>query len=135
MSGPSITFDINPNSGVPIYRQLIDQVHALVAGGRLQEGDYLPSVRHVARAASVNPMTVSKAYAQLEGEGTVERVRGQGMRVAAPAVNGTLKQRQTQFAELLKPVLNRARQLGLNEAQTRAIVDRLLEDLESCLNR
>ncbi len=130
MAVPPIPFDINPNSGVPIYRQLIDQVYALVAGGRLREGDFLPSVRRVARAASVNPMTVSKAYAQLEVEGTVRRVRGQGMRVATPSSGGTLRQRQKQLRELLKPALHRARQLGLNERQTRAVIDRLLEELQ-----
>jgi len=129
MPAPPTSFDINPNSGVPIYRQLIDQVHALVVGGRLREGDFLPSVRRVARAASINPMTVSKAYARLEAEGTVQRVRGQGMRVTAPSVDGSPRQRQMQLRELLKPVLHRARQLGLNERQTRAVIDRLLKEL------
>ena len=71
MPTPLIPFEIHPSSGVPIYRQLIDQVHALIAGGRLTEGDLLPSVRQVAAAAAVNPMTVSKAYSRLEAEGVV----------------------------------------------------------------
>jgi len=129
MSIPPTLFDINPNSGVPIYRQLIDQVHALMGGARLREGDFLPIVRQVARVASVNPMTVYKAYSLLETEGTVQRVRGQGMRVMALSVDGTLRQRQKQLRELLKPALHRARQLGLNKRQTRAVIDRLIEEL------
>lgn len=57
---PSL-FDVRPNAWAPIYRQLIDQNHALIAGGKLQPGDLLPSVRQVAAAAAVNPMTVGKA--------------------------------------------------------------------------
>ena len=79
---------------MPIYRQIVDQVHALVAGGLLREGDLLPSVRQVARDAAVNPMTVSKAYSRLEAEGVVRRVRGQGMQVLPPSQNGIARRAQ-----------------------------------------
>ncbi len=129
-SGPH-QFEIAPSSGTPIYLQIIDQVHALVAGGRLRTGDLLPSVRQVAQAADVNPMTVSKAYSRLEADGVVERVRGQGMRVAAPSTDGTVAQRKELLAELLAPALHRARQLGLNEKQLRAVIDSILKDYPS----
>ena len=97
---PPRLFELHPSSGVPIYRQLVDQVRALVAGGKLRPGDLLPSVRQVAQAAEINPMTVSKAYSRLEVEGLVERVRGQGMRVRTPAVAGRVADRKEEFAEL-----------------------------------
>jgi GntR family transcriptional regulator len=128
MPGPPDHFEINPNSGVPIYRQIVDQVHALVAGGALREGDLLPSVRQVARDAEVNPMTVSKAYSRLETEGVVRRVRGQGMEVLPPSENGTLQQRKQQFRETVEPALYRARQLGLNQKQIRDVIASLLKD-------
>jgi DNA-binding transcriptional regulator YhcF (GntR family) len=128
MPGQPDSFEINPNSGVPIYRQIVDQVHALVAGGTLREGDLLPSVRQVARAADVNPMTVSKAYSRLETEGVVRRVRGQGMEVLPPSQNGTLQQRKEQFRETVEPALHRARQLGLNQKQIRDVISSLLKD-------
>ncbi|MAT71852.1 MAG: GntR family transcriptional regulator [Planctomycetaceae bacterium] len=122
----SVRFQIHPSSGVPIYRQIIDQVHALVAGGKLRPGDLLPSVRTVARAADVNPMTVSKAYSQLESAGVVERVRGQGMRVLAPADRPAPKRRRAEFRDLLAAALHRGRQLGLDDDQIQAEVDDLL---------
>src|SRR5688500_20378482 len=74
---PALTMNVSPTSGVPIYRQLMDQVRAQIAGGRLSPGDFLPSVRQVAEELEVNPMTVSKAYSLLEKEQVVELVRGQ----------------------------------------------------------
>lgn len=124
-------FEIHPSSGVPIYRQLVDQVHALLAGGKLRAGDMLPSVRQVATAAEVNPMTVSKAYSKLEADGVVERVRGQGMRVLDSFAGGTLRQRRQEFRELVAPALHRARQLGLSEAEMRTILDNLLADQQA----
>lgn len=128
MPGPPDSFEINPNSGVPIYRQIVDQVHALVAGGMLREGDLLPSVRQVARDAAVNPMTVSKAYSRLEAENVVRRVRGQGMEVLPPSQNGTLQQRKQQFRATVEPALHRARQLGLDHKQIRDVISSLLKD-------
>jgi GntR family transcriptional regulator len=130
MTLPPRLFELHPSSGVPIYRQLVEQVRAMVAGGKLRSGDLLPSVRQVAQAAEINPMTVSKAYSRLETEGLVERVRGQGMRVRPPMVTGRLAERKSLFAELLAPALHRARQLGLTTDQIRGIFDTLLDDLE-----
>ncbi|RNF30325.1 GntR family transcriptional regulator [Massilia aurea] len=98
-------FSIVPGSTAPIYRQLVDQVRRLVAGGQLAPGDALPSVRDVALQLAVNPMTVSKAYGLLELEGVLERRRGVGMLVASG-------QRSASDAgerlALLRPTLERA---------------------------
>lgn len=75
-------FTLNPQSGIPIYRQLVEQIRRMVAGGQLKEGDELPSVRELALAHAVNPMTISKAYSQLELEGILVRQRGKPMQVA-----------------------------------------------------
>jgi len=75
-------FSIVPGSTEPIYRQLVDQVRRMTAGGQLAPGDALPSVRETALQLAVNPMTVSKAYGLLELEGVLERRRGVGMVVA-----------------------------------------------------
>jgi GntR family transcriptional regulator len=131
MDASSAIFEINPTSGVPIYRQIVDQVHALVVGGTLRAGDLLPSVRQVAREADVNPMTVSKAYSRLETEGVVRRVRGQGMEVLPPSQNGSVDQRKQQFRETIEPALHRARQLGLNRTQIREVISSLLQDHET----
>ena len=75
-------FQISPSSGVPIYRQIIEQVRRMIAGGHLHVGEELPSVRNLALQLEVNPMTISKAYSLLEAEGLVFRKRGRGMYVA-----------------------------------------------------
>lgn len=96
-------FSIATGSSEPIYRQLVEQTRRLIAGGQLAPGDPMPSVREVAGALAVNPMTVSKAYGILEMEGVLSRRRGLGMEVAQ-APGNSVEER----AELLRPTLERA---------------------------
>jgi GntR family transcriptional regulator len=111
---PASLFSIATGSPEPIYRQLVEQVRRLAAGGQLQPGDDMPSVREIAGALALNPMTVSKAYGLLEMEGVLLRRRGQGMVVAQRAATTEPADR----AELLRPTLERAaleaRQLELD---------------------
>lgn len=126
---PNISyFQVNPSSGVPIYRQLMDQVRALVASGRLAEGDLLPSVRQVAQDLQVNLMTVSKAYSLLEREKVVERVRGSGMRVNLKSSRGTLKERLAELRPLLEQVATQAYQLALTREQVLAALEPLFKE-------
>ena len=83
-------FVLNPQSGVPIYRQILEQVRRMVASGQLAPGAELPSVRDLALKHAVNPMTISKAYSLLEAEGLLERNRGRPMTVASQARNSSL---------------------------------------------
>ena len=73
------------NDSQPIYRQIRDRVVAMILDGLLKEGDPLPSVRNVATESRVNPLTVLKAYQQLEAEGLIDKRRGLGMFVHAGA--------------------------------------------------
>ena len=102
-------FTIQPSSDVPIYRQLTEQVRRMAASGRLIPGDRLPSVRQLAEQLAVNPMTVSKAYSQLEAAGLLERRRGIGM---------VLKEDANSREELISPAIDelvaQARQLGFD---------------------
>ena len=77
-------FVLKPHSGVPLYRQLYEQVRRLVASGQLTPGTELPSIRELAVTHAINPMTVSKVYARLESEGVLERNRGKPMTIAKP---------------------------------------------------
>ena len=113
---PALLFRVSPSSGVPIYRQLNDQVLALTASGRLKAGEQLPSVRQVAEELQVNPMTVSKAYSLLERDGVVELLRGQGMRVLERGV-APLRQRVEEAMPALRAAAARARHLGLTLEQ------------------
>lgn len=97
-------FSIATGSADPIYRQLVEQVRRLVAAGQLAPGDAMPSVREIAQALALNPMTVSKAYGLLEMDGVLSRRRGLGMVVAESRGAGKPDER----AALLRPTLERA---------------------------
>jgi GntR family transcriptional regulator len=124
-----MNFDILPNATTPIYRQIVDQVQRLVAGGQLVAGADLPSVRAVALQHAINPMTVSKAYSLLEAQGILERRRGVGMVIAA---QGASAGPASDTMALLKPVLQHAAQvalqLGINQEVALAAFEQALQD-------
>lgn len=124
MSPAPVHLHVQPHSGVPIYRQVVEQIRAMIAGGQLAEGDMLPSVRQVADDLAVNPMTISKAYALLENDGWVERLRGQGMRVRPR--DADTRPRQRMLEPLLRDLVLRGRQLGLSD-------DRILQAMRKAL--
>jgi GntR family transcriptional regulator len=124
-------FEVHPSSGVPIYVQIIEQIHAMIAGGKLADGDMLPSVRQMATALDVNPMTISKAYSRLEMDDVVERVRGKGMRVRETALAGTSHERLQDLKPLMTQAVVRGRQLGLSDAQIQSLVTQLLREFTS----
>jgi GntR family transcriptional regulator len=107
-------FVLQPHSGVPLYRQLYEQIRRMVAGGQLAAGAELPSIRELAVKHAINPMTVSKVYARLEAEGVLERNRGKPMTVAPQ--RRTQAARSTRLETLAPPLENlvlAARQLEL----------------------
>lgn len=125
-----IYLQISTSSGVPIYRQIIDQVKTLIATGRLEAGTFLPSVRQVAQELEVNPMTVSKAYSLLEKEDVVEAVRGRGMRVlAGKAAQQDMQSREEDIRPLIKEAVAKAKQLSLDEKEVTKIWNETWEEL------
>jgi GntR family transcriptional regulator len=124
---PALSLSVAPTSGVPIYRQLVDQIRAQIVGGRFAADAFLPSVRQVADELQVNPMTVSKAYSILEREGVVELVRGQGMRVLPPGRAADARARERAILPLLRQVAEAARDLSLTPEQVMARLQPLLK--------
>ena len=124
-------FSVVAGSTEPIYRQLVAQVRRCVAGGQLKAGDELPSVRDLAQALAVNPMTISKAFGLLEAEGLVTRRRGLAMVIAE-------QHRRAQPAadriDLLRPTLERAareaQQLQLPAASALSLFKTILNEQE-----
>jgi GntR family transcriptional regulator len=111
-------FTLKSNSGIPIYRQLVEQVRRMVASGQLAPGAALPSVRELALQHTVHPMTISKAYSLLEAEGLLERNRGKPMTVAEPQRSQTgLAPRLRQIEPQLEALVLAAKQLQLSEAE------------------
>jgi GntR family transcriptional regulator len=103
------------NDNQPIYRQLRDQVVAMILEGVLKEGDPLPSVRNVAAEYRVNPLTVLKGYQELVDEELVEKRRGLGMFVRTGARDLLLRGERQKFLEEEWPrVYATMQRLGLN---------------------
>ncbi len=122
-------FSIATGSSEPIYRQLVEQTRRLIAGGQLAPGQNMPSVREIASALALNPMTVSKAYGILEMEGVLSRRRGLGMIVADGSRDAQSADTRT---DLLRPTLERAameaRQLELDDETALALFARILNE-------
>lgn len=83
---PRIRFRLNPHSGVPPYRQLVDQVVEAVREGHLRPGDQLPPIREVVTQVTINPNTVQRAYRELEHLGMTRSQWGQGSFVTTHAM-------------------------------------------------
>ena len=133
MQSSELSFTVHPSSGVPIYRQIMDQVLAAVLSGRARAGELLPSTRKLAETLEVNMMTVSKAYARLESDGVLTRVRGRGMIVAEQdgAVTAPVKERQAELRPLIEQAIHRGLQLKLSDRQIKAVVDSVLRETQN----
>jgi GntR family transcriptional regulator len=117
-------------SGVPFYRQIVDQVAGLIHSGQLAPDTRLPSFRDLALRLLVSLITVRRAYADLEAAGLIVRRQGQGTFVAS-AVEGAARRRALSEAKaLLETAVARARQLGLRGDALRDVVTGLLENDE-----
>lgn len=102
----------------PIYLQLKEQVLAMILDGVLSEGEALPSVRKVAVDYQINPITASKAYAELVDEGIVEKKRGLGMFIIEGAKEKLLRVEQERFLDHEWPeIVRRIDRLGLDTQQ------------------
>jgi GntR family transcriptional regulator len=75
---------IDAASGLPVYRQIMEQIRRMIVAGRLAPGEKLPSVRDLAVTLGINPLTAGKAYGELERIGAVEMRRGLGVFVVPP---------------------------------------------------
>jgi GntR family transcriptional regulator len=111
---------IDPHSGLPVYRQIIDQIKYYIASGTLKESQQLPSVRELAQRLSVNPTTIVKAYAELEHEEAIEIRHGRGAFVARQNTTASDFQKDRVVRRL-------ARQLAVESMQIGASHDLILK--------
>jgi GntR family transcriptional regulator len=119
---------VDPHSGVPVYRQLMDQVKFHVASGLLKPGDELPSTRTLSAQLGVNPMTISKAYSFLERDQVVERRPGRPL-VVKPVDGDRIRDRKVeQVRESLAATVTMVKQLGVDPEEAVAIFRELLRD-------
>jgi GntR family transcriptional regulator len=110
-------FRLDAHSGVPVYRQLIDQVQAGIASGALEAGMQLPTVRQVAVDLAINPNTVSRAYREMEIRGLLDTQQGTGTFVADRRVEFSKDERERQLGQLTSEFVSRAGAAGFTLKQ------------------
>jgi GntR family transcriptional regulator len=115
-------FQLDLHSGMPVYRQIIDQVRGAIAAGQLAQGDQLPTVRQLAVDLAINPNTVVRAYRELELGGLLETHQGTGTFISAQKFKHADAQRSRQLAQIVADCVSRAGAAGFT-------VDELIEEL------
>ena len=121
-------FRLDAHSGVPVYRQLIDQVQAAVATGAIKTGDQLPTVRRVAVDLAINPNTVARAYREMELRGILDTEQGTGTFVADRQVEVPSAERHRQIAQLATEFVARAGSAGFTIGELQQALDQLLPE-------
>jgi GntR family transcriptional regulator len=115
-------FQLDLHSGMPVYRQIIDQVRGGIASGLLTAGDQLPTVRQLAVDLAINPNTVVRAYRELEFGGLIETHQGTGTFISAQKMKRADAERERQLAQIVADCVSRAGAAGFT-------VDELIEEL------
>lgn len=125
-----VRIQVDPNSGVPVFRQIVEQVRFHIAAGVLKPGEEVPSTRALSQHLGVNPMTVSKAYVLLEQEGLIERRAGLPLIVRDVGLDEIDEKRLDVLRSALAPASVIAKQLGLSSTKALALFRHLLAATE-----
>ncbi len=121
----AVPIELSDVSGVPRYRQIVDQLSHLIRSGQLATGDRLPSVRELSGQLLVSLITTRRAYADLEAAGLIERRQGQGTFVSS---TGAVREAALDEARRgLVDAVARARQLGLRGVDLAAALAELID--------
>ncbi len=121
-NGDGVQLKLDLHSGVPVYRQIIDQVRGGMASGTLAAGDQLPTVRQLAVDLEINPNTVMRAYRELELGGMLETHQGTGTFISDKKISRNNAERERQLDQLAGEIAARAGAAGFT-------IDELLERL------
>jgi GntR family transcriptional regulator len=117
---PTLQFRLDRKSGVPAYRQVVDQVRQALRLGILRPGDQLPTVREVVKQIAINPNTVHRAYRDLEAQGLTEGRPGSGTYIRRSL--SKVPQEQPQLQRQLERWMRAARAAGLGDEAIAALV-------------
>jgi len=117
-------FRLDLHSGMPVYRQIIDQARGAIASGALAAGDQLPTVRQLAVDLEINPNTVVRAYRELEFGGLLETHQGTGTFISAQKMRRADAERERQLAQIVGDCVSRAGAAGFT-------LDELIDELRA----
>jgi GntR family transcriptional regulator len=125
ISPASFQFKLDHESGVPVYRQIIDQVQAGIAAGSLRPGHQLPTVRQVAVDLAINPNTVLRAYRELEIRGMLDTQQGTGTFISHRKIRPDESELERQLEQLVSEFVSRAGAAGFTlQDVVEALLDR-----------
>ncbi|WP_372370333.1 GntR family transcriptional regulator [Candidatus Uabimicrobium sp. HlEnr_7] len=114
---------IQPESSIPIYKQIMDHIEHAIASNRLKENEKLPSVRELAKQLIVNPNTVAKAYRELERNNVVRSHKGKGVFVMVTQNIFTEEEKKRLVGEKMSPAIVEGLNLGLTFDEIRNVLD------------
>ncbi|MEO8595335.1 MAG: GntR family transcriptional regulator [Candidatus Solibacter sp.] len=122
---------IHPADEVPIYRQIMRQITDAIAVGRLKAGEKLPSHRELSEQLVIAPLTVKKAYDELELAGFLETQRGRGTFVCARPPHPNLAQQRDQIRDQARKLLAQAYLAGMEYADVLALLEEAERSLQA----
>lgn len=122
-----LSIQLSDASGVPYYRQIVDQVAQFIRSGQLPPQTRLPSVRDLAKQLLVSLITVRRSYADLESAGLIVRRQGYGTYVAEEIELATREQAAADGRRVLSDAVAHARRLGFKDDEVRDMVNDLLK--------
>ena len=126
----ALELTVLPGDALPIYRQIMQQLRAAIASRRLEPGGQLPSQRELATQLVISPLTVMKAYNELEREGLIRTERGRGSFVSKGIPPRSIAQRRNRVRGIARQFVNQARLSGLTTADTVELVEQLARELD-----
>ncbi|MCM1577648.1 MAG: GntR family transcriptional regulator [Ruminococcus sp.] len=117
---------IMQNSGEPIYKQIASQFREDILSGKMANGEFLPSIRGLAKDLKISVITTLKAYEELEAEGLVTAVQGKGYYVNARDTEMLREQHLRKTEELLLQAIAAAEIAGMSDEELKVTLDTLL---------
>lgn len=114
------------NSGVPIYQQIAEQMKADILAGKMKQGEYLPSIRSLAKELKISVITTMKAYELLEAEGLVTAAQGKGFYVNAQDSEMLREQHLRKVEDALQEAIAAAKIAGMSDVELKETLDALL---------
>jgi len=119
-----LVIKIDPSDGVPIYRQIVNQIRYSVASGVLEPGDELPTIRALALTLKVTPNTIVKAYGELEAAGIVHKRHGSGTFVSGERTRLADRERRRIIEQRIDSLLTEAHHLGFSVEELFELIHR-----------
>ncbi|MDR1654635.1 MAG: GntR family transcriptional regulator [Treponema sp.] len=117
-----ISFSLDPANGVPIYRQIIQQIEYSILSGRMKSGDRLPTIRSLAVNLKINPNTIAKAYNELEIKGILATQVGSGTYISDKRPEAEEDARLQKVGEVLKRFIQEMKDLGVDTEELIALI-------------